>query len=256
MKSLIKYFGNINYAIKLRNTLNIKPRLFNKNIPKTSSISDSFAWRTDNSYKTTFSFSDIYNVYFDVKNTEVQFNFYTKKNKFIKSIKLGNLSLTNKIIIDKNFLDGIEDFGTFNVYHLSNDSKLRNEIIQNRCYVGFSFKENLYSFVHGNSFVSYYINEQKKYGDDIVKTSFIKNQKYKIQKYFDKYDKNELFIINPTTEKIKFSINNENYSLDGKHSNIYEINKSENTATIISNCAFLRPIIFSYRENFLDVHHS
>ena len=79
MKSLIKYFGNINYAIKLRNTLNIKPRLFNKNIPKTSSISDSFAWRTDNSYKTTFSFSDIYNVYFDVKNTEVQFNFYTKK---------------------------------------------------------------------------------------------------------------------------------------------------------------------------------
>ncbi len=26
--------------------------------------------------------------------------------------------------------------------------------------------------------------------------------------------------------------------------------------TIISNCNFLRPTVFSYKNNYLDVHHS
>ena len=80
MKSLIKFIANSEFGVRLRNTLNIKPQIYNKNIPKTSSVSDSFVWRTDKSFKTIFKFSDILDLFYNVKNSYVELSFFNKEN--------------------------------------------------------------------------------------------------------------------------------------------------------------------------------
>ena len=256
MKSLIKFIANSEFGVRLRNTLNIKPQIYNKNIPKTSSVSDSFVWRTDNSFKTIFKFSDILDLFYNVKNSYVELSFFNKENKFIKSIKINDLCLSNYLSINKDFFNGLEDYGYFNIFHHSDDFKISSDVISNRCYLGFSYKDNLYSFVHGNAFVSYFINKNRTIGEDIIKTSLIKNQTYKIQKCFDGYDKVELFITNPTTKKIYFSVNNNKNQLNSKCSKIIHISKNENEVIIKSNCAYLRPVVFNYKQDYIDVHHS
>ena len=74
------------------------------------------------------------------------------------------------------------------------------------------------------------------------------------QKYFDGFDKNELFFVNPTSKTIKFSLENKSYKLKPNCSLLVEIKNS--IISIKSNCLFLRPTIFSYKEEYLDVHHS
>ena len=86
-----------------------------------------------------------------------------------------------------------------------------------------------------------------------MKTVF-QNQTYKIQKLFEAFDKNELFFANPTDEKINFSINKDTYTLKNGCSLLIDVTKYR-TITIKSNCLFLRPIVFSYKNDFLDVHH-
>jgi hypothetical protein len=256
MKSLLRFIANSELGVKFRNTLNIKSQIYNKNIPRSSSISDSFAWRTDNTFKTIFKFSDILDLFYNVKNSYVELIFFNKNNKFIKSVEINDLHLSNSLIIDKDFFSGLEDYGYFNIFHHSDDPKISNDIISNRCYLGFSYKENLYSFVHGNAFVNYFNNNNKTIGENIIKTSLIKNQIYKIQKCFDGYDKVELFMTNPTTKKIYFSVNNNKYKLNSKCSKIIHINKDEKEAIIKSNCTYFRPVVFTYKKDYIDVHHS
>jgi hypothetical protein len=89
---------------------------------------------------------------------------------------------------------------------------------------------------------------------DIVKTSPIQNQYYKIQKFFDNFDKNELFFANPTSKIIKFSIDEKNYTLNNGCSILINTFKNK-IVNIKSNCLFLRPTIFSYKDGYMDVHH-
>jgi len=113
----------------------------------------------------------------------------------------------------------------------------------------------LHSFVHGNilgKFTSIFSKENIL--TDIVKTSLFQNHTYTIQKYFDNFDKNELFFTNPTSKTIKFSIENKNFELKPNCVLLIEIKKS--IITIESNCLFFRPTIFSYKGKYFDVHHS
>ena len=256
MKSLIRRLATTDFAIKLRNTFNIKPQLHSRNIPKSSSISDAFAWRTDGSFKTKFKFMDILDVFYDIKNSHVELKFYSKNNIFLKSIQIKELDIFNEILIDKAFLNGVEDYGVFYIYHHSKDKNFENEVISNRCYLGYSYNDNLYSFVHGNNLVNYFINKTDTIGENITKTSLLNNQIYKIQKFFDNFDQTQLFFTNPITEKINFSVNNKSFRLGKKCSTIIDIKNNEDTIIIKSNCAHLRPVVFSYKDNFIDVHHS
>ena len=114
---------------------------------------------------------------------------------------------------------------------------------------------NLHSFVHGNIYGSYTnIFRNEIYLNDSVKTSLFKNQVYTLQKYFENFDRTELFFINPTSEVIKLSIDGKNFELKPKCSLVMETNNS--IITIKSNCYFLRPTVFSYKGKFVDVHHS
>ena len=255
MKSLIKSIASSEIAIKLRNSLNIRPVIFKSlKIKKTLTASDSFLWRTDNGFKTKFKYSDILNIFYKIKNSWVEIHFYSKNNKLIKTEKFSNLSLSNELEITSDYLQ-IEDYGSFYIYHFTNEIVEEENIISNKCYLGYSQKENLYSFVHGNTLAKFTeVVPNKNVSSDVVATSFRKNQKYTIQKYFENFDKNELFFINPTSKKINFSLENRDYFLGPGCSNIVKVKGP--IITIVSNCSFLRPTVFSYNEKYLDVHHS
>ena len=259
MKSLIKNLANSKFGIILRNSINIAPvniKIYKEN-KKVYIVSDIFLWRTDNGFETRFNFSDIINLFYEVENSRVEIHFYTKNNEFIKKLELESLDHINSIDITAKYI-GKKDFGNFYIFHYcpSETKKLlNNNTLSNRCYVGYSQSDNLHSFVHGNAhakFTSVYNDESIK--SDIIRTSLFKNSKYTIQKYFDLTNKNEIFICNPTSKKLKFSINSKNYVL--KPFNSTSITVEQSIITIISNCRFLRPTVFSYKGKYLDVHHS
>ncbi len=258
MKLLIKKIFNSRFLIFLRNNLNIKKNEFNLfNIKKNISVSDSFCWRTDNNFKTLFRFSDILKNFYKINNSKVNVIFYNKFGKTIKEIEIKNLNRSNnEFLIDKMFLNGLEDYGTFHVYHILNDFNNGKTIISNRCYIGFSKKNSLPSFMHGNTYSSYteISNDTKKYSN-IINNKILTNSVYQIQNYFDGYDNTELFFSNPTNKKIKFYINNKFYELEKNASLVINAEKDK-IFTIKSNCLFLRPVIFNYRNNFLDVFHA
>ena len=258
MKSLVKKIANTNIGILFRNSINFKPaqfKHFEKKYP--ISVSDTFLWRTDKGFKTKFKYSDILSLFYKIKNSWVELHFYSKNNELIKVEKVNNLNLSNEIEINSRYLNDLEDYGIFYIYHFSDDTKYltNNDIISNRCYLGYSKNNNLYSFVHGNTFGKYTgIFPNKTILTDVVKTSLFQNHTYTIQKYFDDFDKNELFFNNPTNKTIRFSIENRNLKLKPNCSLLVETQNP--IISIKSNCLFFRPIIFSYKGKYLDVHHS
>ena len=257
MRSLIKKIANTDLGIILRNSFNFKP-VYLRSLEKKSpvSVSDAFLWRTDNGYKTKFKYSDILSLFYKIENSKVEFHFYSKDNKLIKIKKVGHLNLSNEFEITE-YLENIEDYGVFYIYHYTEgksdlDSK---DIISNRCYLGYSQNNNLYTFVHGNTLARYKsIDIKDNISSDLVKTSLFKNQSYTIQKYFNGFDKNELFFVNPTSKIIKFTLENKKYKL--KPGCVIIIEPKQSIISIKSNCLFFRPTVFSYKEKFVDVHHS
>ena len=90
--------------------------------------------------------------------------------------------------------------------------------------------------------------------EEYWRRTIFQNHTYTIQKYFDNFDKNELFFTNPTSKTIKFSIENKNFKLKPNWVLLVEIKNS--IISIKSNCLFFRPTIFSYKGKYFDVHHS
>ena len=255
MKSLIYKIAKTDIAIKLRNLIGFRPVkvILNKKIGF-QSISDAFLWRTDNGFKTTFNYADILGLFYKVEDSHVELNFYSKNNDFIKKIIINQLNYSNELLIDKDFLDGIEDYGVFYIFHRYGNYSGDDLIIANRCYVGFSLKDSLSSFVHGNQFVRYQSLDGKYDGSDMVKSSFF-NNRYRIQNSFLYFTKSELFFVNPTSKKIDFSIGNIRHRLGKNCSIIIDIGSKENI-TISSRCMMLRPVIFNYKDDFFDVYHA
>ena len=258
MKSLIKKLVNTDVGILLRNSFNFKPvyyKHYEQKFPRC--VSDAFLWRTDNGYRTKFKFSDILKLLYNIDESWVELRFFSKDNQLIKIQKINNLLLSNEFEINSNYLNNIKDYGTFYIFHYSkNINKIKNQdIISNRCYLGYSINNNLHTFVHGNIFAKYAnIHHDGKVFTDIVKTSLFKNQTYSIQKYFGDFDKNELFFVNPTNKIIKFSLDQKNYNL--KSNNTLQLETTSPIISIKSNCMFFRPTIFSYKGQYMDVHHS
>ena len=239
MKLFLKKIKNNNLIYKLKNTFSKSNALINKNfINSNSSVSDAFCWRTDSGYKTIFKFSDILSIFYKMKNTEVEIIFYSKDNNLIKKILVNELEYSNYLTIDKNFLDGIEDYGFFYIFHKNINDESKKFIISNRCYLGFSFKENIYSFVHGNNFVKSLDIINNKIYSNLINMSFLKNKIYKVQNYFEDMTKTELFFANPSTSKIIFFVNKKKYLLKPGCAKIINI-EMDKEAHIRSNCLFI-----------------
>jgi hypothetical protein len=157
------------------------------------------------------------------------------------------------LLIDKNFLNGIEGYGVFYIFHRSDSDCGDDLLISNRCYVGFSIEGSLSSFVHGNLHVRYQSLDGKREGSGMIQSSFLKNL-YRIQNSFVEFKKSELFFVNPTSKKLNFSIENNRYSLEKGCSILIDVSGKEDIS-ILSRCLILRPIIFNYKDCFFDVYH-
>lgn len=255
MKLLKKIF-NFELFIQLRNLLGIrKIDISITKLKEASSISDAFCWRTDNNFVTIFKYSDVLNNFYKIENSSVTFEFYNKNNKIIKRKIIKNLLDTNFLKIDKNFLDGIEDYGVFYIFHKLEKKVNKKIIISNRCYLGYSKNNSLASYVHGNTLARFETINKNESGTDLIKNAFLSNQIYRVQTYFENYTKSEIFLTNPTSKKIVFKIKNNKYQLLSGNSIIIDVTNIKHLE-IYSNCLFFRPIIFNYKNNFLDVFHS
>lgn len=236
----------------LRNFLGIRPAHFLIDYEKKNlSVSDAFFWRTDNSFKTVFKFSNILNLFLKDITSQVEILFYCKNSKLIKKLELENIDISNQIIIDKLFLNGLEDYGTFYIYHKSNN--FPDGSIRNSCYTGYSYKNNLASFVHGNTLTSLKSYDGKISQKFIGGRSFFRNQVYNVQNNY-KLGRTEILLMNPCDKTLKVELNGENFLLKKGYSKLLEINSSR-MIKIKSKSYLLRPVVFNYRENYLDVHH-
>ena len=256
MKSLIKRAANSLIGVKLRNFVGFRTVIYSAQYKKyrSISISDAFPWRTDHGYKTTFKYADILGLFYKIEDSYVELVFYSNDNNFIKKIIINQLNYSNELLIDKDFLNGIEGYGVFYILHRSDSSYTDDLVISNRCYVGFSIKDSLNSFVHGNGYVKYQSLDGKYDGSGMVLSSFLKNL-YRIQNSFLEFTKSELFFVNPTSKKINFSIGSSQYSLEKGCSILIDVSGKEDIS-ILSRCLFLRPIIFNYKDDFFDVYHA
>ena len=254
MKSLIKKIARSDVGINVRNFIGFRPIWIRRNREyRVVSVSDAFLWRTDNGFKTTFKYSDILGLFYKIKDSYVELVFYSKDNNLIKRIIINRLDYSNELLIDRDFLNGIEGYGVFYIFHRSDSDCGDDLVISNRCYVGFSMEGSLSSFVHGNLYVRYQSLDGKHGGSGMIQSSFFKNL-YRIQNSFVEFKKSELFFVNPTSNKLNFSIENNRYSLEKGCSILIDVSGKEDIS-ILSRCLILRPIIFNYKDCFFDVYH-
>ena len=248
----MKIIKNSKLSKYIRNFLGYKPALtiINSNI-KNLSTSDAFFWRTDNNFKTIFRYTDIFKLFFNDPTSKAEIIFYDRNSNFLKKIIFDDLDLSNQLVIDKNFMNNIENYGIFYIFHYSNENN--NSIIRNSCYTGYSQSDNLPSFVHGNTVTALRNLNDNQVEFGIGGKTFFKNNIFQIQNSF-KNSKVELMIMNPTNQELKIIINDEELRLATCCSIIKKYERIQ-TIKIISKCYLLRPIVFSYRDKFLDVYH-
>ena len=256
MKSFLKKIYHSELTKNIRNKIGFRPLHFNfEKVDENTSISDGFFWRTDNDFQTIFKFSDLFKLFYKIDNSYIVLKFYNHNFNLIKTISITKIHLSNEFLIDKVFLNNYEGHGIFFLFHKHNNFNPKNlTIISNRCYLGFSYRNFLPSFMHGNTYVvSENINNNKSISN-FINISLFCNQYYRIQNNFSDFDKSEVIIVNPTTKRIKFFLNNKKYFLDGLNTQLIDIKKTSKIF-IRSNCYYLRPIAFSYKNEFIDVYH-
>lgn len=248
---MIRNFFKKTNILKFRNLIGLKPTFFNiNNLEKGVSYSDGFFWRLDDKIETKFRFTDLIKLFYK-EQSYVELHFFDDKHKLIKKIKINPDEFSNEFLITRNIV-GNNNFGVFYIFHKSIENL--KSIIRNSCYVGYSYKKNLFSFVHGNtpagkSFIS---SSKDSFKFGVMGNSFKKN-KYIIQNSY-KNSKIEVILQNSSDTKQKISVNNKTFYLENGNSKILEF-IYEDMIIITSNCYLIRPIVFEYKNNYLNVHH-
>lgn len=257
MKLKNRFFHKI-FASKtlknLRNFLGIKPtHLMLNHYDLNLSVSDGFFWRVDNEFNTIFNFTDLIDLFFNKKSSEINLIFFDNNFNLIKKFKLEKFKKFNSINIDKKFLNIDKGYGSFYIFHGSNENL--NTIIRNSCYTGYSFKKNIPSFVHGNLHSAFKRLSNKvdtiTYG--LGAKSYYQEYIYKVQNYMD-FDKTEIVLLNNSNTKIKVDLGYKKFYLENGCVSLEDI-KNVKLISIKSNSRLLRPIIFNYRGEFIDVYH-
>tara|TARA_B100000575_G_scaffold294297_1_gene309334 strand:+ start:6978 stop:7739 length:762 start_codon:yes stop_codon:yes gene_type:complete len=253
MKEFLRPIYNHPGIIKMRNLLGIKPVLF-KDLDGAYAGSDLFIWRTDGDFSTIFRASDIAYSYYK-KKSRLKLVFFDANGELIKDAEIPFSQEVIDFKISKKFL-GIEGFGSFLAFNLIDETTDLPQIT-NRCYVGYSLDKDDPSFVHGNV-ISKYVSQGTKGPDLDLGNKFFEHNmstQYLIQKDFSLLEKSELFFTNPLEKEIIISANEKSLSIKPMETVKMSINECE-LIKVKSNFGFPRPVVFSYRESFFDVHHA
>ena len=107
-----------------------------------------FFWRVDNNFKTIFKYSDLLGIFYKKKSSKIKIIFYDKNFNLINTHELNEFDNHNYLMIDQNFINLEEGYGSFYIFHEYSNSL--NVLIRNSCYTGYSYKNSIPSFVHGN----------------------------------------------------------------------------------------------------------
>ena len=259
-KSLKNYFLNSRFKEQLKFLKEIfspNPRIWgNSNFNFTSS--DSFFWRTDNGFSTIFRYSDIAKKYLD-SDSDILLVFLDNKGKFISETIFKVNNSVNTFIINSEIVPD-KQYGTFFAFILPKDvSDAKTIQITNRCYVGYSKDNNFYSFVHGNEITKLIKLNQETYRHSSAVSAIREHKKYtryNIQKNFSEFDLNEIFFFNSLKKKIYLKINDKFENLAPNHTFKHTFGNKSSVCTIESNYFWPRPIVFSYKKDYFDVHHA
>tara|TARA_B100001093_G_C26808987_1_gene1006754 strand:- start:168 stop:929 length:762 start_codon:yes stop_codon:yes gene_type:complete len=253
MRSLLNIILLNRFIIKLRNLINLRPVPIDTiSYSSKYSLSDAFIWRTDSSYVTIFKFTNISKIYFSVESS-LEIIFFSNNGSVIKKHSLKMSKLSSQLIIDKDFMNGVCGYGYFLVF--SNFSQMIKSTIRNSYYAGYSYKGSPFSLIHGNLPIA-----AKKFNNDKISMNILgfsfKKLSYVIQfNYDNSFDYSELFIINPSHRKIRFTVNNIDYRLGAASCMLLDITNFKKVI-IRSNFYFFRPMTINYKNNYIDVFHN
>ena len=253
MKEFLRPIYNNSRVIKLRNFLGIKPVIF-KELSGSYAGSDLFIWRTDGDFSTIFRASDIAYYYYK-KSSRLKLLFFDTNGELIEDVEVPFKGEVINFKIDRSLL-GREGFGSFLAFNLIDEISHCPQIT-NRCYVGYSLDNDDPSFVHGNV-ISKYVSQGLKETPVRLNNKFFEhsiNTQYLIQKDFSLLDRTELFFTNPLEKEITINANENSITLMPMETNKISVNECE-LVKVRSNFGFPRPVVFSYRESFFDVHHA
>ncbi len=235
-----------------RNFLNIKKtNLLLDYTKKNVSVSDAFFWRVDKYFYTIFKFNNILKFFYKDELSDIRIFFYDHKFNLIKEAKIISTKANNKIDIDQTFLGLKEGYGSFYIFHSTN--KNLNSIVRNSCYTGFSYKDSIPSYVHGNLQAASKNYNKNKIEFGLGAKSFLINNRYIVQNEMD-YDKTEIILINNCNSKLSFYHNSKKINLEKGHTKILNLDDTK-IVSLKSNSYLLRPIIFNYKKDYLDVYH-
>lgn len=236
----------------IRNFFNIRPTpfLFDYSV-KGRSVSDAFFWRVDENFKTVFKYSDILNIFYKKKSSKIKIIFYDSNFNLIKVYEISDFENYNTLYIDKKFLNLDKGFGSFYIFHES----LHNlkVTIRNSCYTGYSYQNSIPSFVHGNLYSAVKHFDKNKIDFGLGANVFTNKFTYQVQNYMD-FDKTEIIIINNCGYSINLDFGILKAKIEKGNTRIFNINKNK-IVSIKSNAMLPRPLVFNYKEKYVDVYH-
>lgn len=218
--------------------------------------SDQFLWRTDNGFQTEFRVSDIVGKYYQ-EESYLRVHIFDRFGREISCFKRDFEKSAESIFIDGNNAES-DSYGTFCVFHIPKQDANTSYAITNRCYTGYSRQGSIPSFVHGNLLSKICIlGAESSYK---LESGFINHKKmteFYIQKDLNDFEKSELVFTNPLDISLNVMVGESSLNLKPGEVRLIKMDGHVSSPLKIkSDFFFPRPIIFSYRKKYFDVHHA
>ncbi len=274
MKKQFKQFIKKNVPARFLELFSSKAVAITK-IPKRESIiSDLFILRCENGWETFFeclAFDKLLNPKVIGSKQKLLFCFYSKKGHFIAKQKVTFSSYIKKtLLVNKIANDlGINHDGLFAIFHPQKKYWIskHKSFLAERGYIGYANQKKgiIKGFVHGN--LDAIARNSKKDKDQLLGNYSFFMKEYRLQHCLESSFTYELFLVNPTTKKMTFTLVEKGDSLFKKTTfnipsrGMYKyVKTSENrkyasTLIIKSKLYLARPVVFKHMATSFDVFH-
>ena len=233
-------------------------------------VSDLFIWRNSDDWETFFELINLpalFNEFENPKHACTLVIFNSKGQKFLeKTIKIipgRRFTLELSKLIDRN----IGEEGTFSIFHSHTPQHLISigAHIAERGYVSYRFRRHpIRSYVHGNlDAIALLANQSLQ----LLGGQSILSRKYNLQYSFEKPNRFELGIVNPTPKKQKIDclvlskedtlIESQQVNLPSRGCHFFRIipEHKQQRIVISSKLVMGRPLVYRFHNKTLDVFH-